>query len=227
VSLTCLSCLRAAQGGSFQPSGSLTRKKNIRTHQPFQQRPASRKVLGLLCIRSDQKEASAGSGLFLPPFGTCHPRSFLFWDKILSCGSGWPQTHCVAQAGLKLLSQPPKCWDYKHEPSCSHPDFKVSLKKWGKSIHYVVWAVIRIQMIKWESHVHFLCTNQEKGLTVNAGLAENWLTGQTLLYVPCTKWYYKSLWPVGALCGSTVRYRCPCSLLGAVGPPYCTAPLLN
>lgn len=42
--------------------------------------------------------------------------SFPLWDKILLCNSGDPQTCCIPQITLILgtLSQPFKCWDYKH-----------------------------------------------------------------------------------------------------------------
>lgn len=57
-------------------------------------------------------------------------RWLLSWDRI-SCCPGWPQTHCIAEAGLKLLvplSLPlsPKFWDYRHTPQ--HLAFKHSLK---------------------------------------------------------------------------------------------------
>jgi hypothetical protein len=48
-----------------------------------------------------------------------------FWDSVLLCSSGWPENHYVAaQDGLELailLSQPPKCWDYRCVLLCQAP----------------------------------------------------------------------------------------------------------
>lgn len=69
---------------------------------------------------------------FLPymgGWGTRYISSLPLWDKILLCNTGDPQTCCIPQISLILgtLSQPFKCWDYKH--GLQHmPQFCVSNK---------------------------------------------------------------------------------------------------
>lgn len=44
--------------------------------------------------------------------------------EIVSCSTGWPQTHCVAEDGLKLqtlLLHPHECWDPRLAPP--HPGY--------------------------------------------------------------------------------------------------------
>lgn len=48
------------------------------------------------------------------------------WDRILSCSSGWSETHHVDQACSELigilLSLLPKCWNWRCMPPCSDQD---------------------------------------------------------------------------------------------------------
>jgi hypothetical protein len=68
---------------------------------------------------------------------------FVFWGRVSNCSPRWSGTIYLYQTGLELkatqLPQPPKFWDYKHEPACQLSSY--------------------IQLIN--SHQHSLSTNSK------------------------------------------------------------------
>jgi hypothetical protein len=48
---------------------------------------------------------------------------FVFvWDRVFLCSSSWPRTH-------SLLTQLPKCWDYRDEPHPPHKCFNKTISR--------------------------------------------------------------------------------------------------
>jgi hypothetical protein len=75
--------------------------------------------------------------------------ALVFWDRVLLCSPGWPQTHCAAQTGLEfkiLLFQPPKCWDYRHEPPCLATTWPFK----GSTFSYVFHSLLHL-VSPWHS----------------------------------------------------------------------------
>jgi hypothetical protein len=62
----------------------------------------------------ESREGLAHAGQVLYNQATSQP-SF-FWVRISLCSPGWPRTHCVIQAVLKLMILFPKSWDDKCPP---------------------------------------------------------------------------------------------------------------
>jgi hypothetical protein len=68
-----------------------------------------------------------------------HAPSFVVWDRVLLCSSGWPWTHRIAQASLKFMPHPPECRDCRY--TTPHPAYLCIFLTHLALFFYSIWVM--------------------------------------------------------------------------------------